>query len=83
MEAELFHPDRQTNMTKTIVAIRNFANEPKTKANTDLTSSTERCDPLFFNPISHSVGVHFKLQAKIGYIYPSWDYKRQWPSHSF
>jgi hypothetical protein len=29
VEDELSHVDRQTNMTKLIVAIRNFANEPK------------------------------------------------------
>jgi hypothetical protein len=28
--AELFHTDRQTNMTKLTVAFRNFANAPKT-----------------------------------------------------
>ena len=27
--AELFHADRRTDMTKLIVAIRNFANAPK------------------------------------------------------
>jgi len=29
MGAELFHADRQTDMTKLIVALRNFANAPK------------------------------------------------------
>jgi hypothetical protein len=47
VEAELFHADRQTNMTKLIVAIRIFANEPKNKANTDLTNFSERRGPLF------------------------------------
>jgi hypothetical protein len=47
MEAELFHADRQTNMPKLIVTIRNFANEPKNKANTDLINSTERWGLLF------------------------------------
>jgi hypothetical protein len=28
-EAELFHADRRTDMTKLIVAFRNFANAPK------------------------------------------------------
>jgi len=28
--AELFHTDRQTNMTKLTVAFRNFSNAPKT-----------------------------------------------------
>ena len=28
--AELFHTDRQTNMTKLTAAFRNFANAPKT-----------------------------------------------------
>jgi hypothetical protein len=30
VDAELFHADRQTDMTKLIVDFRNFANEPKT-----------------------------------------------------
>jgi hypothetical protein len=29
VEAELFHADGQTDMTKLIVAFRNFANAPK------------------------------------------------------
>jgi len=29
VEAELFHADRRTDMTKLIVAFRNFANAPK------------------------------------------------------
>jgi hypothetical protein len=29
--AELFHADRETDMTKLIVAFRNFANAPKTR----------------------------------------------------
>jgi hypothetical protein len=40
VEDELSQADRQTNMTMLLVAIRNFANEPKNKANTDLTNST-------------------------------------------
>jgi hypothetical protein len=28
-EGELFHADRRTDMTKLIVAVRNFANSPK------------------------------------------------------
>ena len=31
--AELFHTERQTGMTKLIVAFRNFTNAPKRKAN--------------------------------------------------
>ena len=27
--SELFHADRQTNMTKLVAALHNFANEPK------------------------------------------------------
>ena len=34
MRAKLFHADGQTNITKLIVAIRNFANAPK-NARTD------------------------------------------------
>jgi hypothetical protein len=29
VEAEFFHADRQTDMTKLIVALRNFSNAPK------------------------------------------------------
>jgi hypothetical protein len=29
--AELFHADRRTDMTKLIIAFRNFSNEPKKK----------------------------------------------------
>jgi hypothetical protein len=38
---ELFHADKRTDMTKLIVALRNFANEPK--------NSSRRCPLLFVN----------------------------------
>jgi hypothetical protein len=36
VEAELFHADRRTDMTKLIVAFRNFANAPKNETNNEL-----------------------------------------------
>ena len=36
VEAELFHADRRTDMTKVIVAFRNFANAPKNENTTGL-----------------------------------------------
>ena len=38
---EFFHMDRRTDMTKLIVALRNFANEPR--------NSSRRCPLLFVN----------------------------------
>ena len=38
--AELFHADRRTNMTKLIVAFRNFTNAPRNK-------KTYICRPYF------------------------------------
>ena len=36
MGAELFHADGQTDVTKLIVAFRNFANAPKTVARSEV-----------------------------------------------
>jgi len=37
VEAELFQANGRTDMTKMMVAFRNFANEPKTAALSDIT----------------------------------------------
>ena len=43
MGAELFHADGQTDMTKVIVAFRNFANAPKNCKNVTLNVLTFQC----------------------------------------